>query len=1693
MNEETLRLIWAKTVIEGSLDEQDPGQSYKTDRPETSSERVASPTLILTTRGREDTPSSRKLKKDAEGSDYKGQTSASDSDATVIESPPSALLQSPSAPQKDQYELIEEIGRGGMGVVFRALQQSLDREVAVKKLRATDSRGSHVETFTSEARITGLLDHPNIVPVHDLGLDRYGDVLLAMKLVGGLEWRRLLHPVKESHKVKAERYGLQEHLSILLQVCNALEYAHSKEIAHCDLKPENIMIGDFGETLVMDWGIAVHFGEKGQGLASAPHKSSIQHPRGTPLYMPPELAEGRGEDIGATTDVYLLGAILYEILEGRAPHSGSTLTRVLLAACESKTPSFSEDSPGELQNLCCRAMAKEPQDRLQSVSQFREDLISYLRHRESSSLSDEAEKTLGACQPESIDGNPSTEGSRSYSAFEDCLGTFKNALKLWSGNERASEGMHKAQIAYARSALKNNDLGLAQAQIGKLQDCDAKQALGKQLQEAHDKQRAGLKSARRIRHSLVGAIVVIFVGLIAGFLIVDEEREQALNSARLESKAREDAAFQRDLAEEKSRQAKRLAKNAESERKRAVSLLAWAYREESKAALALKNPMAARLLLTESLKIEDQIETRAALLNPELRAGQLLWQAPRALGAYQLAMSPDQQFIALTHYYGSKRIAFYDLKNKRVVQLGQSTKPVRKLVFSPDSRLIIAAFGAGLKVWSCQTQKLIHSYEGHEGSVTDLAVHPDSTQFASVAADGTCRLWSVKTGQVKRVWVTDHNLFSKVFCGFRDAGQTFFLLEGRSREFTLHDFEMDSNRKTKKSISLPRDSRDVLAMGAKGTSLYVAGNKRLYQLSLEGKRLQKTTIKQEYEHAVLSPDGHCLILWKNDQLDVLQCSNGRMTPLYKHSQLIRSVAFAGSDRFLFGDEGHLLSYDLRKSKEAPKSLSTIHGPMGRLDQIAFFQGSRAAVTHSSGRAYIWDFSGAPSLRQDFATGVSLAGTLKVSPDGRWLGILERYRRALFWRIEAGKVVDLENPIRLNGSFLDFDFSAKPNVLAVLGQAGLLTVDLNQESARHLTNISKGVYSPLGIEFVDQGNTLLVCPTKVTSLCYQVEGLRLTLKDSAEFPAAKFNTQSTFNPVARELATGGHYSKSNTVTIWDWKTGREKAKLGAYRSIHGLQYSPDGRFLAVAVKEKIDIWSVERREKFLTLSGHGADVTALAFSPDGQWLLSGALNKTLFLWQIRDPHRSLNQQWQRFTRVGQKSIVISQERTKAQLQLLELEGSSRRHSSSTISNSLSTDVALSVSGTQVAKAFPDGLYVWKYSKPVYESTTAVIDSAVLTPGKNLGHRTAIKAVAYSPSGSMIATVGFSKADARARNELIIWDSEYGKILKRFNEEGSETLSLLWSQHENAVFLLDGKGTLRMVSLDGRKTNYKLPFPTKVSARVLALHGKRELLAIGGHRMPLRVGSIASGAFNGLFESKTLLKKPRSLCWSGDGRFLMLGDESGTVTVWDIKKRAALSTIVTKTRIKELKVSEDGSLFAIKDDRQGWHFWLTKSGVSVNGGAIIGGELAFSKDGKRIALSLDRFLRVYQISGVNQRAWRRIALFSGQRSKLTGVAFSPDGQCVSTVSKDRNLRIWSLSDRRMKHFCEGFTPGVRRVIYSARGERLVTVMNDMSLRVWSLSEGLSKGRLEWTFRDHLATIEALAVSPQGDILVSVDGKK
>ena len=294
----------------------------------------------------------------------------------------------------NRLRLQGELARGGMGVVRLAFDGALQRRMAAKTMHAsTYEHVMLVHGFLREAQVTGQLDHPNIVPIHELGRDAKGELYFTMKLVEGQSLKTLIGgtPITDMDRL----FNL---LEIFVKICDALGFAHSRGVLHCDIKSANVMVGEFGQVYLMDWGGA-------QLLPRLPNRPGVDTRKwvhdslpplpaadtrglvfGTPSYMSPEQASAGRDPLDERSDIFSMGALLYEIMTGRPPYHGSSALEAIMLAqiCDIRAPDelpqiAPNTYPPELVRIVMKALAKRPDDRYRSVAEMKLAILRLMR------------------------------------------------------------------------------------------------------------------------------------------------------------------------------------------------------------------------------------------------------------------------------------------------------------------------------------------------------------------------------------------------------------------------------------------------------------------------------------------------------------------------------------------------------------------------------------------------------------------------------------------------------------------------------------------------------------------------------------------------------------------------------------------------------------------------------------------------------------------------------------------------------------------------------------------------------------------------------------------------------------------------------------------------------------------------------------------------------------------------------------------------------------------------------------------------------------------------------------------------------------------------------------------------------------------------------------------------------------------
>lgn len=422
------------------------------------------------------------------------------------------------ADRSSEYQLGEQIGEGGQGEIWEALQVDLGRAVAVKT--AKDKPWLWGD-FLKEAFATAQLDHPNIVPVHSIGaltMRVHRAPMIVMKRVRGRCWAEV---IAEERKAPDFSLGpfLRKHAAILLDVCNAVAYAHSKGILHRDLKPGQVMIGDFGEVYLLDWGLAVsikdgkpldvtRFGPGRVEKARLFTLETASNPAGTPAYMAPEQADFNTIALGFHTDVYLLGAVLYELVSGRPPHIASTPLEAMRKAQRGEIPPIPTGTPEGLRDLVLRALEPSPIKRMRHAVEFRDALAAYLSGAD---REHESRQITAGFDVAALDD---------YESLSDASKRLSQALQLWPENPEIEACRDRLLVRFAEVALAHGDILLARLQAERIGNAGLAREWEERADKAEERAARDLPAPPLFTPARAAALAAVYAVLLASILWV---------------------------------------------------------------------------------------------------------------------------------------------------------------------------------------------------------------------------------------------------------------------------------------------------------------------------------------------------------------------------------------------------------------------------------------------------------------------------------------------------------------------------------------------------------------------------------------------------------------------------------------------------------------------------------------------------------------------------------------------------------------------------------------------------------------------------------------------------------------------------------------------------------------------------------------------------------------------------------------------------------------------------------------------------------------------------------------------------------------------------------------------------------------------------------------------------------------------
>ncbi len=1143
------------------------------------------------------------------------------------------------------FDFVRVVGRGGHGEVWEGTQARLGRAVAIKRLRpgmvaSTRTRDSAeiLRAFRHEALTAASLDHPNIVPVYDFGVNDAGEHILAMKLVRGTAWDELLR--RDWEEMRAEDY-LAFHLPILASVCQAVAFAHSKGLIHRDLKPSQVMIGEFGETLLMDWGLALRVGRDGTahepGVGEIPEVAKASNPAGTPAYMAPEQTSQDPAGLGLWTDIYLLGGILYQILTGRPPHlTNSAAASFERAASGVVTPptwaSSGRPVPAELEELAMASLSSSPAQRPESVREFLARLNAYLsgatRRQESEAISSRVaiallERTL-----------------TDYAGFTEALSRLGESDALWPENPVVARLRRDIQIEFAETALANGDLTLARAVISAIDDRGIREGLQTRTEDA-------ARVLERQRRNLRFATTASFV-LLAGIIIAG-------------------AAFSWRL---------------EHARQKEFDLRVRAQTAEMRAAGELNYSSG---LLAGSLIDQGRIEQARAVL----------WQIPEeardwewglnAARAYQslreysfqtLAASPDDSHVVSLGVAGREGapLVLRDLESGRIVRSLESgpgnllscrfldTGKEVASVWSSGVVLIEPVSGGGparraefpgdglrAVALSADGSVLAHANGGVEVRVIDVATGRELSRFdyecparlrptvmLDVSPDGrfvaasngdAVAVWDLREGRI--AWNAPEFPWDDVTALGLDATSTHLWFTVRMYSTGVVDLRQGSrglvylNEGAKSAATVLADKGLVIAAGLPGRTGILS--------STTGDTKHVLFLPEPAQAAWASADGSLAATACGGVIDVWNVSNGvHQTRLLGHAEDVDFVHFlAGGSRLLTSSaDGTTRIWDAR----SPTDLPRFHGEGPSLQRegrhhIAIGD-SRVTVRSIStglpvgvcGLNMAWYYSvlvtpddaeiitlgvehedhvvdtysvaeGRTVARVGFGKNVS-RNFLAPDPD-LVLSLADDRRVVSLRRRLTGELIRTIGP--LGAPYASHDFTRDSSIVAVGDAAGEVCVeDVSTSSALWRARVGKG--TPVLVRAAGAtGRLLVLAPGEdVIRELETLSGRPTATYGSGGTPLASFFCDAGGTLVAGMGEGGASF-------IWDRVSGRLKSTFKASSSTSGRgSFLPEGRRLLLPSADGFQVFDTETGREVAAIF----DSAFMQATPDGGHLLFG---------------------------------------------------------------------------------------------------------------------------------------------------------------------------------------------------------------------------------------------------------------------------------------------------------------------------------------------------------------------------------------------------------------------------------------------------------------------------------------------------------
>jgi WD40 repeat protein/serine/threonine protein kinase len=1531
------------------------------------------------------------------------------------------ILPSSTPGAEPEYELLKVLGEGGMGVVYDARQTSIDRSVALKMIKGTAAESDKQQAkFLAEAVVTGDLDHPNIVPIYDVGRNDQGNLFYSMKKVVGTPWDKAI-----------AKKTLPENLEVLMKVADAIAFAHARGVVHRDLKPENTMLGEFGEVLVMDWGLAQP-SKTFRKSASITETSSMG---GTPAYMAPEMATGPLEKITQLSDVYLLGAMLYEIVTGKPPHTGKNAMKCLMAAARNEiTPT---DKTGELVDIARKALATNPADRYPSVRAFQAAVRDYQSHTESISMSVRAAEDL-------------VEAKRSdaYPDYAKALFGFQEAHSLWSDNPRALPGVSEASQAYAESALRKGDFDLGLSLLDK--ENAEHQPLRAKLETERREREARKSRLVVLKRMAAGLVAAVFVVVTAAFFLVNEEkkkvevaRDAAVESQKKEEKAKVEAVAAKveavaakEVADTERQKAVVAQQQTEVARVEAVKQKEVAEEERQKADAERQKALLAQKE-EEKAKVEAVKQKEAALLaqkQEEVAKVEAVKQKEAAeVQRMKAELAQKEEEKAKVEAVKQKEVA-EEAKRKEeyeayIAQIGLAAAKIGENAFDSARELLLNC-KPELRNW--EWGRLMHlcsqsarTFDA-KAPLDALAVSADGKWFATGGWDGAARIWNRETGQVRHV--LKHGGLYVHSVAFSADGK-WLATGGDDPQGYAQVWDVETGARVK-TFSGHEDSVLSVAFSRDGGKLLTASYDKTARL------------------------------WDVAAAKELKVFRG-------HTWWVWQAAFSPSeDRVVtVGQDGTAIVWEVEGDRRSPPFI----GHLGPVYCAAFSPDGKTVVTGGYDRKLLaWQPAElqpfifrnlekgtgvAPTAKfRELAAHATLVSSVGFSPDGQLLLSSSQDNTVRLWDFAAGTVLQTfrghDSWVRQavfvpdGRTLLSASHDDTVREWSIAGYEELRSLQGRRLSG-HADAVLAAAFSPdqLSVVTASRDRTARVWDARTGAE-------RVVLEEGHSFLAST----ALFFDGGRKLITA---AVDNTARVWDVTTGTQLQRFDRTGRAAAAAISPDQKWLLTGGAEKqAQLWDLSTGERVQSYPDHKGEVTAVAFSADGSQVVTGDAKGNAVLWNRATAERLKDFKGHTrriagiaFSPSGERLLTASGDKTVA-----------------------TWDIATGKELTASTLKHPDGVLALAVTADGKRAVTSCGDQRVRV--WNL--ETAQEEHAFGPFSGLVYSLMLSADGARLltahAEERVVrqWDLAQGRELQIPGPDGklgpvvdlARTGGLLW-----AVAFAPGHDVLTVGGSDARLWDLKTgrermsfsPHGAVASAR---FSPDGQWVVTGSWDNSAKVWDVQTG--------RAILKLEgghdgfvNSAVFSPDGRYVLTAGDDGAAVLWDVRPPGQdavnAQPVIARTirahadRVRFAAFSRDGEWIVTASSDKTAKLWNAATGELVrtfSGHAWSVLSADFSKDGLRLITgSEDNSAKVWDVATGDC-----LLTLAGHTAPVASVAFAPDGMRVLTGSQDQAAKLWDAATGKEILSLARHTEDVTSVSFSPDGKQVLTGSRDGTAVIW-----------------------------------------